>query len=407
MVSSVRGATAPLSDRRRAARPSLPFSTARASGKAHLLAYPRASWPSAAPSSAGNASLPSRVARAVENGKLGRAARLLSDNGAVAPLTEDTIQALRTKHPEGADNPFGARKGNAPSSLPELELLLSSFATFKPDTAPGVSGWTPSLLGHALKSNDVQAFLLLLTKQVAGGTAPGRELLCTSRLTPLVKPDGGIRPIACGELIWRLISRTLVRHYSSRSMLLPWQFGVGTKGGVEPVTRALELALSGDLPRPYTHVTSLDFSNAFNALSRSALAAGLLEHAPALFRAGKWAYNKPSQLIVLGEDRESVVILSSNGVRQGDPLGPLFFSIGARNVLANLAAELGDKHRNLTQRLPPPRLSRKQTPKLPAEPHPQILHLDDLARPAALLPRLSVMLMPSKRSRLPTSMRKH
>ena len=174
------------------------------------------------------------------------------------------------------------------------------------------------------------AFLTLLTKQIAGGTAPGQALLCTSRLTPLIKSDGGIRPIACGELIYRLVAKTLMRHYFRKTMLLPWQFGVGTPGGVEPVTRALEQALSDDLPLPYTHVTSLDFSNAFNSISRASVAAGLLHHAPSLFRAGKWAYNKPSQLVVLGEDRQPTILTSSEGVRQGDPLGPLFFSVGAR-----------------------------------------------------------------------------
>lgn len=313
-------------------------------GKAHLAAYPRVGWPAPSPAPAMGASIPARVAKAVQSGKLGRAARILGEEAAVAVLSPEVMDALRSKHPEGEENPFGNRRGNAPSSVPEVELLHTCFSNFKPDTAPGVSGWTVPLLGRALGSEEVVAMLALLTKQVASGTAPGGELLCMSRLTPLVKSDGGIRPIAVGDLIWRLIARVLVRHYSTPSMLLPWQFGVGTPGGVEPVTRALERALDGSLPVKYTHVTSLDFSNAFNSLSRKELAKGLLKHAPALYRAGRWAYNLPSDLVLLDHNRNPVTISSSEGVRQGDPLGPLFFSIGARDVLAKLADNLGPGH---------------------------------------------------------------
>lgn len=315
-----------------------------AAGKKHLVAFPLVEWPLPPPPPSSSSPLPARVAKAVEHGKLSRAARLLAEDSSVAPLNDETLEALRTKHPVGRLNPFGTRLGTPPSSLPAVELVRECFASFKPDTAPGVSGWTPPLLGQALKSDDVAAFVVLLTRQVAQGTAPGQQLLCTSRLTPLLKSDGGIRPIAVGELVWRLVSKTLVRHYSSPSMLLPWQFGVGTPGGTEPITRALERAIDFDLPTPFRHVTSLDFSNAFNSLARPALAKGLLQHAPALYRAGRWAYNTATPLVVSEDGGLPTVLSSSDGVRQGDPLGPLLFSVGARNTLAALAADLGPGH---------------------------------------------------------------
>ena len=74
----------------------------------------------------------------------------------VAPVDDETVELLRSKHPVGRPSPFGTRAGSAPSSLPTVDLLRSAFASFKPDTAPGVSGWTPSLLGLALGNDDVQ-----------------------------------------------------------------------------------------------------------------------------------------------------------------------------------------------------------------------------------------------------------
>jgi hypothetical protein len=64
---------------------------------------------------------------------------------------------------------------------------------------------------------------------------------------------------------------------------LPFQFGVGTKGGVEPVIRAAQRALEDDLGQPFTHLTSLDFTNAFNTVDRLDIAAGLRRFAPSLY----------------------------------------------------------------------------------------------------------------------------
>jgi hypothetical protein len=42
------------------------------------------------------------------------------------------------------------------------------------------------------------------------GTAPGGSLLCAARLIGLEKPDGGIRPIAIGDLIYRVATKAIL-----------------------------------------------------------------------------------------------------------------------------------------------------------------------------------------------------
>jgi len=54
----------------------------------------------------------------------------------------------------------------------------------------------------------------------------------------------------------------------------------------------------------------------------------------------KWAYDAPSHL-VLETSGGSTLLKSAQGVRQGDPLGPLFFSIGVRPILEDLCNSLG------------------------------------------------------------------
>jgi hypothetical protein len=81
-------------------------------------------------------------------------------------------------------------------------------------------------------------------------------------------------------MIYRLATKAFVPHSNQRDFLLPYQFGVGSRDGVERVVRAVESALEGTLDRPYTHLTSLDFSNAFNTVDRRDIAEGHRQYAP-------------------------------------------------------------------------------------------------------------------------------
>jgi hypothetical protein len=313
--------------------------------KQRLAAFPAVAWPEL-PSNADRgvrppATIAEAVARQVTSGRLSRAARLLSGSAKVAPLTPDVSAELKRKHPAGPARPFAAGIGPSPGMAPKADIVDEVFRKFKLDTAPGVSGWTQPLLSVALRRPAVVAFVSVLAGLVAQGSAPGHQLLCASRLTPLIKSDGGIRPIAVGELLFRLVSKVLLRHYFKPDMLLPSQLGVGSKGGVEPVVRAVERALVDDLPKTYSHLVSLDFSNAFNTVDRRELAAGLRNFAPALYRAGRWVYGTPAQLAVTGADGAVDVLESSQGVRQGDPFGPLFFSVAVRRTLDDLVRYLG------------------------------------------------------------------
>ena len=93
------------------------------------------------------------------------------------------------------------------------------------------------------------------------------------------------------------------------------------------MVRAVERALDKNLDRPYTHLVSLDFTNAFNTVDRTAIASSLKELAPKLWRITQWAYGRPSTLAI-GDS----ILTSSQGVRQGDPLD--HFWIASRTTWA-------------------------------------------------------------------------
>jgi hypothetical protein len=167
--------------------------------------------------------------------------------------------------------------------------------------------------------------------------------MLVSRMTVLRKENGGLRPIAVGELMWRLIAKVLVRWYKKDDMLLGNQMGVGSAGGVEPIVRAIEKAVKGELPDSYTHLHQLDFSNAFNAASRSDAAKALRTHAPEFTKTAQWAYGEPQKIVIVGEG-ENHLLSSSSGFRQGDPLSPFLFSLSIRHTLEDLQRTLENEN---------------------------------------------------------------
>ncbi|KAL2620674.1 hypothetical protein R1flu_000879 [Riccia fluitans] len=70
-------------------------------------------------------------------------------------------------------------------------------------------------------------------------------LLGASRLLALEKPSGGVRPIDVGEVLYRLVARTL--GFQFREALAdhfsPLQFGVATRGGCETIIHGLHATL--------------------------------------------------------------------------------------------------------------------------------------------------------------------
>jgi len=81
---------------------------------------------------------------------------------------------------------------------------------------------------------------------------------------------------------------------------------------------------------------TIDFKNAFNSICRSAIASSLLERHPHLYPFFSWGYGQPTPLLLDG----FVNGWSQTGVRQGDPLGPAFFSLGIQPLLEEIDNKL-------------------------------------------------------------------
>ena len=161
--------------------------------------------------------------------------------------------------------------------------------------------------------------------------AAARPYFFGASLIAFSKPDGGVRPIAVGCTLRRLAAKCASHAVrgAMADLLAPTQLGYGTSMGAEAAVHATRTYLQ-HMPEDHL-LLKLDFSNAFNSVRRDKMLQACLLHAPALYPLVHSAYSKSSYLFF-----ESTIIDSAEGVQQGDPLGPLLFSLSIHSMVSQL-----------------------------------------------------------------------
>ena len=273
-------------------------------------------------------------------------AKRTSPPGTTVAIDADVLSELRALHPNGSPELAFHWNAPVPRAVDFKSFIRRAIHSLDHNSAPGPSGWTPSLVSSAI---NLEAFAKYLNNQLDAmrcGEADGKPFFCASRLTCIAKSNGGIRPIAVSEIFYRVLMRSVLHHYGDVCAgLRRTQFGLNTPGGVEPIMNAVERAVDGSFP--CAQITHMDFSNAFNSISRNAIAKAINERYKSLYHLTRWAYCDSTPLLIASQRDGSVCYAemeSREGIRQGDPLGPLLFCAGFREYLDTLEETLGRGH---------------------------------------------------------------
>ena len=151
------------------------------------------------------------------------------------------------------------------------------------------------------------------------------EAIRMGRMTALRKTNGGVRGIVVGDVVRRLVARTVAQQLgpSVEAATAPYQYVLSTRAGSECIAHVIQGLTELN---PEATVLSIDGISAHDQISRAAMMDGLFslcggEAVPFV----RLFYGSPSTY--MWEDAEGVehLIPQGEGGEQGDPMMPLLY----------------------------------------------------------------------------------
>jgi hypothetical protein len=259
----------------------------------------------------------------------------LSSDDSLASFNEDVAEELKKKHPSPSrelffPDPF--KQGDI-SLIVNEQNVREAINSFPAGSSPGLDGMRPQYLKDIISLSAGEAgqkALRALTKLcnfLLSGQLPSEicHLLYGASLCALNKKDGGLRPIAIGNCLRRLTSKLAC--FQSRNIVNSYLSANAKQQFIphEPLLITIKTVV----------LLKLDFKNAFNSVERDCILKEVQCHTPLLYPYLYQCYRNPSTLFFGNH-----LISSSVGAQQGDPCGPMIFSLAIQPIILSLDSQM-------------------------------------------------------------------
>ena len=289
-------------------------------------------------------------------GGIGRtASALLSGGNSSSPRSAATLAALKLKHPAGPATeqleavaveaaqraaaqlaaPLAVRPHAAIDDTFAAKSVRAAIMRTDQGVSPGLSSLRISHLQMMIRYAERDTVEQIISHLVwmARTVFKDPDSLPDTfwhffRAARLSAVGAKARPIACGDTLRRVFCRVFVGANKAdfSALFEPMgQFGVAVQGGVDKLGLMAQLIYeAGGL------LIAIDGRNAFNAVSRLAVLKQAALHVPVAYALIRKLYgdaDKPSLMYGLEGQAAAELVLSAEGVQQGDPLGPLLFAL--------------------------------------------------------------------------------
>ena len=290
-----------------------------------------------------------RVAAKIEEGDFRGAIRLAASDETLADFSDETYAALCAKHPPAhPDSQIPPHHSGDQATMCEATCrdVAQAIRSFPCGSAGGPDKLRPQhlkdllQLAHQVGDDDPENPLLSsltdFCNLVLRGDTPVevRHFLFGASLVALKKKSGGVRPIAVGCTLRRLVAKVACKQVVNEmaELLAPRQLGYGVRGGSEAAVHAARHFINN--MDTCQAMVKLDFQNAFNSVRRDRMLEAVKSLCPPIYTFVHSAYATQTDLH-WGEK----IISSTEGVQQGDPMGPLLFCLLLHQHSLHLSAD--------------------------------------------------------------------
>ena len=204
-----------------------------------------------------------RAETLIQVGELSHARQVL-EGADLAPGNQATLDVLRdqSRRPALSREPLPEELTNfTPTRAFELDesKFNKNLQSSRRGAAAGPSGMTMEHLRSLLDNDRALHSFFCVAEQFARAQVPQGvvDMVRLGRLTALSKPDGGVRGIIAGDVVRRLVARTMSQQLSPvvERATRPHQYAMTTKAGCECIAHALQGLTEID---PETTIISID-----------------------------------------------------------------------------------------------------------------------------------------------------